>query len=273
MDVMLRRSDTRLTTTNVRRLDLPHNDITHVNSIHCSDDVTAIHDLDLSNNRIELIERSSLVAFKSLIQLDLSRNRIEHIAANGFSCSLAKLQRLNLAGNRLQRLDVLWLYPLQNLRHINLSANTITHISDSVAVNVSQRRGGADGGGDGGGGGDGACLPRYSSYSDEQSPEYQISQLTAWAQLSGVDLSHNNITHIPARLFKRFLKHSKHLSLAHNRLTSLPADEIEHLQRLEVIDLSFNVIDWLDVGTFSNPRLKSINLSHNRLKKLISMTF
>jgi len=63
------------------------------------------------------------------------------------------------------------------------------------------------------------------------------------------------------------------LLLQHNRLNRLPRDVIESLKQLVLINLSHNEIAWLDVGAFSSTSLRHVDLSHNALRKLISMTF
>ena len=62
------------------------------------------------------------------------------------------------------------------------------------------------------------------------------------------------------------------LLLQHNRLTRLPRDVIESLKQLVLVNLAHNEIVWLDVGAFSSTSLRHVDLSHNALRKLISMT-
>ena len=63
------------------------------------------------------------------------------------------------------------------------------------------------------------------------------------------------------------------LLLQHNHLSRLPRDVIESLKQLVLINLAYNEIIWLDVGAFSSTSLRHLDLSHNALRKLISMTF
>ena len=63
------------------------------------------------------------------------------------------------------------------------------------------------------------------------------------------------------------------LLLQHNHLSRLPRDLIESLKNLVHINLAYNEIVWLDVGAFSSTSLRHVDLSHNALRKLISMTF
>jgi len=63
------------------------------------------------------------------------------------------------------------------------------------------------------------------------------------------------------------------LLLQHNHLSRLPRDIIESLKQLVLINVAYNEIVWLDVGAFSSTSLRHVDLSHNALRKLISMTF
>ena len=63
------------------------------------------------------------------------------------------------------------------------------------------------------------------------------------------------------------------LLLQHNHLSRLPRDLIESMKQLILINLAYNEIVWLDVGAFSSTSLRHVDLSHNALRKLISMTF
>jgi len=48
---------------------------------------------------------------------------------------------------------------------------------------------------------------------------------------------------------------------------------VDSLKQLVHVNLAYNDIVWLDVGAFSSTSLRHVNLSHNALRKLISMTF
>jgi len=61
--------------------------------------------------------------------------------------------------------------------------------------------------------------------------------------------------------------------LQHNHLSRLPRDIVEKLKQLVLINLAYNEIVWLDVGAFSSTSLRHVDVSHNALRKLISMTF
>jgi len=63
------------------------------------------------------------------------------------------------------------------------------------------------------------------------------------------------------------------LLLQQNHLSRLPRDLVESLKQLVLLNLAYNEIVWLDVGAFSSNSLRHVDLSHNALRKLISMTF
>jgi Leucine-rich repeat (LRR) protein len=53
----------------------------------------------------------------------------------------------------------------------------------------------------------------------------------------------------------------------------LPRYIVDQLHQLTSVDLAFNDLVWLDVGAFSSASLRHVDLSHNALRKLVSMTF
>lgn len=61
--------------------------------------------------------------------------------------------------------------------------------------------------------------------------------------------------------------------MSYNRISSLPRYIVDQLHHLVSIDLAHNELVWLDVGAFSSASLRYVDLSHNSLRKLVSMTF
>ena len=88
-----------------------------------------------------------------------------------------------------------------------------------------------------------------------------------------VDLSYNKLTFLREGLLEQALCAVRRLILSNNQIDRLPRYLLEHLPYLTYIDLSDNVLSWLDVGAFTNPSLSVIDLSGNRLRKIVSMTF
>ena len=88
-----------------------------------------------------------------------------------------------------------------------------------------------------------------------------------------VDLSYNKLAVLREGLLEQALCAVRQLILSHNQIDRLPRYMLEHLPYLTHLDLSYNALTWLDVGAFTNPSLSVIDLSGNRLRKIVSMTF
>ena len=88
-----------------------------------------------------------------------------------------------------------------------------------------------------------------------------------------VDLSYNKLMFLREGLLEQALCAVRQLILSNNQLDRLPRYLLEHLPYLTHLDLSDNAMTWLDVGAFTNPSLSVIDLSGNKLRKIVSMTF
>jgi len=88
-----------------------------------------------------------------------------------------------------------------------------------------------------------------------------------------VDLSYNKLTYLREGLLEQALCAVRRLSLSNNQIDRLPRYMLEHLPYLAHLDLADNALTWLDVGAFTNPSLSVVDLSGNRLRKIVSMTF
>ena len=88
-----------------------------------------------------------------------------------------------------------------------------------------------------------------------------------------VNLGYNKLTFLRQGLLEEALCAVRQLILSNNKIDRLPRYLLEHLPYLTHLDLSGNDLAWLDVGTFTNPSLSVIDLSRNKLRKIVSMTF
>jgi small GTP-binding protein len=90
----------------------------------------------------------------------------------------------------------------------------------------------------------------------------EIGKLT---NLTKLDLSRNRLTSLPAEIVE--LKSLIWLDLSRNRLTSLPAEIVE-LKNLTKLSLSFNQLETLPTEIAELTNLTELNLSKNQLKRL-----
>lgn len=114
------------------RIDKIHNslDLT-INQFSC------LKRLDLSNNRLEKVEKNTFQQLNSLKVLNLSRNWIEWIEPGSFGFHLMNLTQLDLSENRLRCIDVGLLEDLNKLEVLDVSRNKIEEIESDAFRDLS----------------------------------------------------------------------------------------------------------------------------------------
>lgn len=103
--------------------------------------------LDLSDNQIRVIRRSSFPASKTVRRLDLKRNNIEYIEP-GALAKFPKLARLYLQVNQLKRIEKGAFQGLRRLKQLTLQVNQLNRIEKDTffglrnikLVNISQNK-------------------------------------------------------------------------------------------------------------------------------------
>lgn len=96
-----------------------------------------LHELNLYNNGIEILDTYALRRYTKLTQLDLDTNQIAEIPVGFFDFSLS-IEILDLAGNALKRIDSFTFKSLLRLIDLNLAHNQITYI-DPYAFTTTAR--------------------------------------------------------------------------------------------------------------------------------------
>lgn len=227
--------------------------------------------LNLSHNLIEKLNRGMLHGARELHAVDLRHNTIEQIDPGVFDCHVRELRTLDLSHNHLTSLEANTLQDLTHLQLLNLSHNSLNSISDRFAAN----NGSADckGSKDQSSAADNittAAAPPKLDLSLEEEDEEQVID---WEGFETLDLRYNNLSWVGDSILHGPLRKVRVLLLGHNNIVHLPHYAIERIIKLRVLDLSYNKLYWLDVGTFNNEHLERIDLSHNQLTKIISMAF
>ncbi|XP_030632537.1 leucine-rich repeats and immunoglobulin-like domains protein 2 [Chanos chanos] len=86
----------------------------------------------------------------------------------------------------------------------------------------------------------------------------------AW--ITHVMLNHNELMSVPS--LGDVSSNITHLSLVHNRISEVSAEQLQPYTSLETLDLSSNSISEIRVGSFPPMQLKYLNLSSNRISSL-----
>ncbi len=241
-------------------VDLSHNALEALDRILTAANMSDLLYLNLSHNLIEVIPSGSLDGLGELLELDMSNNLIHSVAPGAFTCRLRNLQRLDLSGNNITSLGSGLFRDLISLRLLNLSYNALNLIDGSAFVaDIAWH--GCENGND-----SDVTLP-----AEADSPS--TDSIDAWPHFRTLDLRYNEISWVDKSLFRSAIINCRHFLVGHNNLSHFPRYGTERLPLVETMDLSHNKLYWLDVGTFTSRTLRHLDLSHNRLKKIISMTF
>lgn len=212
--------------------------------------------LNVSKNRLDRLTALP----RSLVEFRASENELTSIENGIFASRLEHLQIIDLSRNKLSVLMNYTFVDLSAVRIINVSHNILETIESSAFYSSPPRSL------------SGVKLDEFRDGGHENDVANPCEGRT-WSQLQIIDLSHNMLQHLDDAVFMGSLCGVRELLLGYNRIVRLSRYILEQLRRLEVLDLQHNELTWLEVGTFTSPSLRRIDLSHNGLRKIISMTF
>lgn len=246
----------------VRTLDVSGNVLTELPDLLSANSTNfeALLVVNVSGNRLKTLWRDELTRLpRRLSHLDLSHNQLSDLDLLTFACS--DLSKVDLSHNLLTALKNFTFVNLYHLTSIDLSHNAIADIEVDAFFTWQGRK---------------WCNGTFDltlASDNRTDTTLESCSLNRWPALELLDLSHNSLTGIRESTFRRALCGIRELRLGHNRIAHLPRYVVEQLRCLNHIDLQHNDIFWLDVGIFTNPSLRTIDLSFNKIRKVISMAF
>ncbi|EDW53445.1 GM12844 [Drosophila sechellia] len=256
--------------------------------------------LDLSGNKIKLIEegllkgcvdlkefyidRNSLTSVptnslngpSALRHLSLRQNQIGSLLADSFNAQ-RQLEIIDLRHNVIRSIDSLAFKGLQKIREIKLAGNRISHLNSDVfeklqslqKLDLSENF---------------FAVINADTFAGLESTlmALKLSQnrLTGlggapWVlpELRSLDLSGNTLTELPSTIFEE-LENLQSLNLSGNHLTPLTGALFKPLDRLQVIDLSRCNIRQISGDLLAGLQdLKHIYLNDNQLQELQDGSF
>nr|XP_034180450.1 chaoptin-like [Osmia lignaria]XP_034180451.1 chaoptin-like [Osmia lignaria] len=228
-----------------------------------------LKDVKLGYNFLEAIPDFSFHNLTELRSLDLTGNRIKLLT----SCSIMdcpQLVTISLAYNRITKMEKNALYGLPSLHFLHMEFNKLTVLDLDAIAEI--------------GGPDFVLNVSYNAIS-------LISSTGSTNNLTSLDLSFNNISHLPADTFygtpnlksldleSNFivvlepgtfaLKYLETLNLRDNKVESLRKQSFHGLESLQQLDLSGNQLSQLSTKQFRNLKnLRILNLSRNKIRSL-----
>ncbi|XP_033831764.1 leucine-rich repeat and immunoglobulin-like domain-containing nogo receptor-interacting protein 1 [Periophthalmus magnuspinnatus] len=231
---------------NAKSVSLTHNKIRSLGSQQFQG-LTRLHELDLSDNILAIIEVQAFVGLQALVTLKLARNHLKIIPVEVFS-GLPKLQLLDISDNEILVLLAFTFRDLPSLRCLKASQNDLVFVSHNAFTGLTNLQElYLDGGnltevptraitqlgelktlnfhhfGL-------VMLPNFSLYPLGHLKELFISQ---WAMLE--TLSVNSL----------FGLNLTSLTITHCNLSTVPYIPLHHLVYLVRLDLSYNPITYI----------------------------
>uniref|UniRef100_A0A182W6Y3 Uncharacterized protein n=1 Tax=Anopheles minimus TaxID=112268 RepID=A0A182W6Y3_9DIPT len=263
-------------------LDLTRN---RIHSVYCTpekDIFPMLAEVYLRDNRLRSINMNLFGVMKSLQKLDLSHNLISVMSGSLVSSGLAVL---DLSFNQLLSFDCCnWMLPnlynlvatdnrlislprcialaIVNVAHIDLSNNQLR--PDALYVIRSRLK-------------QSTPVLGYYYFFFKQHQLYglvleQTYVSNVWFEenntyLEKLTINYNRLKSVPATMIH--LAHIKNIGITGSRIQSIDFGLFAKLQRLENLNLNYNIIKDLDYSTMTGedfPQLRELYLSFNRLK-------
>lgn len=197
--------------------------------------VQNVREIDLSRNLLTKIE--NLSPLKQLETLDLSSNRIEVLENIEFS---QKITKINASDNRIHSIFVK--NPIQSLKYLNMSKNIINEFNYSK------------------------IFPNLTTLILDHCFLTSLIEFSDFKSLNTLSLSHNKI----CEDVDLELSNLQNLNVSHNNITSLSF--IAKLQKLEVLDLSYNPLDDESIEIkIQFPKLRVLSISGTKISNLLNI--
>ncbi|NXI55910.1 LRC32 protein, partial [Chloroceryle aenea] len=233
--------------------------------------LTRVTDLDLSNNRLELLPFPFFHSLGSLHSLSLARNCLQDVAGESLAGSTEpgsrspalSVRSLDLQDNALRALPPWFFTSLPQLEEIDLGSNSLQPCESQ---------------GNGQGGDShlpppgGTCTPFYNvpGLKHLNLGKNNIARLLPFAfnqtPLLSLDLSGNKDLFVPKEALGGLELSLQKLSLRGNQMDDSKA-ELPCLGTLKVLDLSGNNLSLLPTGLLCSP-LESLDIRNNNLATL-----
>ncbi|KAJ2553277.1 cysteinyl-tRNA synthetase, partial [Coemansia sp. RSA 1933] len=198
--------------------------------------IASLEELDISFNRIPEIP-DAISSLAELVRLNVMGNSLTRNLPRGL-CKLSKLEELDVRQNRLQDLGVTSELPGLKLLYTERNIVTRAHMDFTCAASVSLKH-------------------NKLTQCHITNPAHTLVFL---------DLSHNQLTELPADIFIN-LPMLEHLILDSNHIVSLPSS-IGNLNYLEHLSCTNNILSLIPIELTRLKNLNILDLHNNNLKLL-----
>ncbi|XP_045483315.1 protein artichoke [Harmonia axyridis] len=244
-------SGSPLSLTKLKTLDLSENNLSQLTK-STFNLLTSLSSLNLSNNQLKMIPADLLQKATSLETIDLSSTSLKVLPPQLFS-KLNFLKEVFLSYNLITEVATGVFSNLPNLTTIDLSNNNINNIRQGAFVNVMSVK---------------KLILKHNHLSSFKGEIFNTG-----TSLEVLDISNNRLSYLYPSSF-RIHPRLREIHASNNKFVFFPAELIATLQFLEYIDLSKNSLKTVDELDFARlPRLRSLNLAHNQIESISEMAF
>uniref|UniRef100_A0A0N5ASA3 LRRCT domain-containing protein n=1 Tax=Syphacia muris TaxID=451379 RepID=A0A0N5ASA3_9BILA len=261
----------------LQKLDLSKNRIRRISSLSFGNSNGAsatLQKINLAGNLInEITDSNSFAHMSALLELDLSHNQI-NVLGDAIFTHLTNLNYLNLEGNKLSEFPKTALNGLTRLQFLILDENPIEHLPAFALTNVPSLKHLSVGktllkdiGND-------AFI--FNATSNLRTLNMAFCHLTSLKKktfynlkkLEALFLHNNQLQELQTTTFSA-MENLRHLSLANNNITTIEEKALDNLPALEELSLANNRIQFMPRGSFHHlNNLKYLDLSGNQLRYL-----
>lgn len=244
-------------------LDLAASKISYIKGLFNSKVHVKLSNVLLSYNAIEGLETKTFSGLPQLANVMLLANRIRYVSSRSF-VNLPNLHTVILAANSIGVIEDEAFTNLTRLTNLYLQENRLTKFSWGIFEEA--------------GGGPIFLNVSSNNISLLHTPSKYFDNLTRGdapiVRVRTLDLSRNEISHLPRGFLTPVGKTLQHLFLSHNRLNSLRDDQFAETNFLQVVWLNNNNISVLSQNVFKGcPGIQVVHLSGNRIASFHSETF
>uniref|UniRef100_A0AAY4BR77 G-protein coupled receptors family 1 profile domain-containing protein n=1 Tax=Denticeps clupeoides TaxID=299321 RepID=A0AAY4BR77_9TELE len=235
---------------NLRNLQSLRLDANHISTVPqgCFDGLVSLRHLWLDDNALTEVPVSALGTLSSLQAMTLALNKITHIPDRAFA-NLSSLVVLHLNNNRVRSLGKQSFDGLQSLETLDLNYNSLEEFPMAIkSLSNLKELYFYDN-----------PIQYFGRSAFQHLPELRTLSLNGAAEM----------TDFPDLSGTRSLES---LTITGARITSLPAALCEQLPNLQILDLSYNLIQTLPSFRGCD-KLQKIDLHHNSIHELQAATF
>lgn len=238
----------------LKHLVLSNNDLNHVPTMAFRQ-LRELDHVNLNQNNISRLEDGAFWGLSKVTRLTLYDNKINYIHPDAFDGLTKDLLRLNVGRNSLTEIPSESLVKLKNLNQLDLSFNKIKDIKENTFLGLDK-------------------LDTLNLDHNKVEVLYD-EHFDGMPKVTSLSLDYNKIYDIHPEAFNGLDEQLQFLSLAANKISSVPTAALRPLHQLNTLHLNDNNISRLQEDSFEGfgEHLHNLWLQNNKICEIPSGTF